>query len=150
QSLDASLGELRTLAFNATQYAEIARKELAGETPTEDDYWAIMSFGTYMNILLRTLYQGEGQPDPVALVTDVASNPSAQSVLQEAVGGVDLIYVVVPSPRGGLQLVKGGVFSYYEWVGNINQRMTDQEWRAKVKSGDLPQRPAWASVFVGP
>jgi hypothetical protein len=149
QSLDASMGELRTLAFNATQYADIARKELAGEALTEDDYWAILSFGTYMNILLRTLYQGAGEPDPVALVTDVASNPSNQSVLQEAVGGVDQIYVVVPDPRGGLQLVKGGVFSYYEWVGNINQRMTDQEWRTKVKSGDLPQRPAWVGAFIG-
>jgi hypothetical protein len=145
--LQASLGELRTLAVESARFADIARKELAGEPLTEDDYWAVFGFGNYLNILLRTLYQGEGEPDPVALVTDVASNPSAGMVLQEGVGGVDLIYVVVPAPIGGWQLVRGGVFSYYEWVGDINQRMTDSEWRAAVRSGDLPPRPTWIGAF---
>ena len=146
-SLLATLDELRGLAYECAAFAEIARKELAGEALTEDDYWAIQSFGEYLYEVLYTLWQGEGEPDPVALVTDVASNPSAQSVLQEAVGGVDTIYAVVPNPRGGFQLVRGGVFSYYEWVGNINQRMTDSEWRAQVAAGDLPARPAWTSAF---
>jgi hypothetical protein len=146
-SLEASLGELVTLAYESAALAEIARRELAGEPLTEDDYWTIFYTGTYLDILLRTLYQGEGEPDPVALVTDVANNPGNFTVLQEGVGGVDLIYVVVPSPRGGFQMARGGVFSYYEFVGDINQRMTDDEWRAKVASGDLPPRPAWVSAF---
>jgi len=73
-----------------------------------------------------------------------------KTVLQEAVGGVDYIYVVIPNPRGGYQLVRGGVFSYYEWIGNIDQRMTDEEWRAQVASGSLPQRPDWTSAFFSP
>ena len=141
--------ELQQLVFLAVEFAEAARRELAGEALTEDDYWRILGYGTNLNVLLRTLYQGEGNPDPVALVTDVASNPSAQTVLQEAVGGVDYIYVVVPAPNGELQLVRGGVFSYYEWVGNINQRMTDDEWRAQVESGQVPPRPGWVSAFMG-
>jgi len=93
------------------------------------------------------LGQGEGEPDPVALVTDVASNPSAGLALQEAVGNVDYIYVVVTLPDGSLQLTRGGVFSYYEFLNDINARMTDDEWRAQVASGDLPPRPEWASAF---
>lgn len=146
-ALQATLDELRSLVFEAASLAEIARKELAGEPLSESDYWRIFGFDTYLYTLQYTLYQGEGEPDPVALVTDVASNPSVQSVLQEAVGGVDHIYVVVPEPRGGYQLVRGAVFSYYEWVGNINQRMTDAEWRAQVETGDLPPRPEWADAF---
>ncbi len=148
-ALMATMGELRKLALRSATLADIARKELVGEPRTEDDYWTIFLTGQYLDELLYTLYQGEGQPDPVALVTDVASNPSANSVLQEAVGGVDLIYVVVPNPYGGWQIVRGGVFSYYEWVGNIDQRMTDDEWRAQVSGGDLPPRPDWTSAFLG-
>ncbi len=142
-----TLQELRTLGMQSARLAEMARRELAGEPLSEDDYWLILGFGNYLHGLLYTLWQGEGEPDPVALVTDVASNPSAGLALQEAVGNVDLIYVVVPLPDGSLQLVRGGVFSYYEFLHNINDRMTDDAWRAQVASGDLPPRPAWASAF---
>jgi hypothetical protein len=126
----------------------MARRELAGEPLTDDQYGAIQTYGTYLYVLLHTLYQGEGEPDPVALVTDVASNPSAQTVLQEGIGGVDYIYVVIPAPDGRLQVARGAVFSYYEFVGDINQRMTDEEWRGLVKSGSLPPRPDWVSAFL--
>ncbi len=143
----ATLYALRGLAYQSAQLAEIARKELAGEPRTEDEYWTIFGFGQYLQGLLVTLSADPANPDPVALVTDVASNPSASIVLQEAVGPVDYIYMVAPLPDGGWQLLRGGVFSYYEWVGDINQRMTDAEWRARVAAGDLPPRPAWVSAF---
>jgi len=150
EGLLTSLGELKSLAVQSARFAEMARKELNGEALSEDDYWTILEYSNYLYVVLYTLYQGEGQPKPVALVTDVASNTSVKTVLQEAVGGVDTIYVVIPNPRGGYQLVRGGVFSYYEWIGNIDQRMTDEEWRAQVASGTLPPRPAWTSAFFSP
>jgi hypothetical protein len=55
--------------------------------------------------------------------------------------------VVVTLPDGTLQLTRGGVFSYYEFLGNIDDRMTDDEWRTQVASGDLPARPAWTNAF---
>ncbi len=145
--LQVSINELRSLGIKAAGLADIARKELAGEPLNEADYWLIFGIDSYLNGLLRTLYPNEGDREPVALVTDVASNPSAGTVLQEAVGGVDLIYVVIPNPRGGYQLARGGVFSYYEWAGDINQRMTDAEWRAQVAAGAVPPRPDWVNVF---
>lgn len=148
--LQTSLSALKQLAIQSARLAEMSRKELNGETLTDDEYYTIIEFGSYLSTLLYTLYQGEGQPKPVALVTDVASNTTMKTVLQEAVGGVDYIYVVIPNPRGGYQLVRGGVFSYYEWIGNIDQRMTDEEWRAQVASGSLPQRPDWTSAFFSP
>src|SRR5262249_52755967 len=87
--LETSAGELRVLASNAHSFAEMARKELAGELLTDGEYFEIQEYGSYLSVLLYTLYQGSDQPDPVALVTDIASNPSAGTVLQEGVGGVD-------------------------------------------------------------
>jgi hypothetical protein len=131
----------------AARFADSARKELIGERLSEDEYFGIELFGTYLNVLLRTLYQGEGQPKPVALIADVASNTTINQVLFEAVGGVDLIYVVIPGPKG-LQLARGGVFSYYEFTGDINHRFTDDEWRSQVVSRKLPPRPDWVKAFV--
>ena len=136
----ATLDELRGLAYQAAQLAEIARKELAGEPRTEDEYWTIFGFGRYLVGLLATLSSDPMNPSPVALVTDVASNPSAKIVLQEAVGRVDYVYVVVPASTGGWQLVRGGVFSLYEWIGDINQRMTDAD-KAKLLLGYLADHP---------
>ncbi|MBZ0290433.1 MAG: DUF3160 domain-containing protein, partial [Anaerolineae bacterium] len=147
--LIASAFELRDLAIRSASYAEIARKELAGEPLTESEYFSIQLYGEYLYTLLHTLYQGEGEPPPVALVTDVANNPDAKTVLQEGVGDVDFIYVVIPAPDGRLQIARGGVFSYYEFINDINQRMTDEEWRALVDSGGLPPRPSWVSSFMG-
>lgn len=147
QAVVTTSNELRRLAERSLEMALIAQKELNGEPLTEDEYYDILTFGPYLSILLQTLYQGEGEPDPVALVTDVASNPSVGTVLQEGVGNVDYIFVVIPGPLDDLQLVRGGVFSYYEFIGDINQRMTDDEWRALVESGDLPPRPTWVSEF---
>lgn len=138
---------LRTHSLESARMAEVARKELAGEPITEDEYWMIFYVHNYLFTVLYGLWQGEGEPDPVALITDVASNPSAGTALQEAVGDVDYIYAVVTLPDGTLQLTRGGVFSYYEFVHDINDRMTDDAWRAQVASGDLPPRPAWTSAF---
>ncbi len=146
-ALQADIMELRNLATKAARFADSARKELIGQQLSEDEYFEIELFGTYLNVLLRTLYQGEGNPKPVALIADVASNTTINQVLFEAVGGVDFIYVVIPGPKG-LQLARGGVFSYYEFTGDINHRLTDDEWRSQVISRKLPPRPDWVKAFV--
>jgi len=89
----------------------------------------------------------EDQANPVALVTDVATSAFLRLVLQEAVGGVDYIYVVIPGPYG-LQLARGAVFSYYEFTNDIDKRMTDQEWRELVDKRQQPPRPEWVKAFL--
>ncbi|MBI5668712.1 MAG: DUF3160 domain-containing protein [Chloroflexi bacterium] len=148
-NLQLSLGQLPTLAEFSAHMAELANKELRGEPLSEDDLMTLQGIGSYLSGVRVTL-QDPSNPEPVALVTDIASAPMIGQVLQEGVGAVDTIYVVVPHPQGGLQMVRGGVFSYYEFVGDINQRMTDEEWRDKVKAGDLPPRPTWVSEFLAP
>jgi hypothetical protein len=146
-ALAADIIELDKLARKAAIFADDARKELIGEKLSDDDYFAIERFSNYINELLRTLYQGEGQPKPVSLIADVASNTTTNQVLYEALGGVDYIYVVIPGPKG-LQLARGGVFSYYEFTGDINHRLTDDEWRDQVLSWKLPPRPDWVKTFI--
>jgi hypothetical protein len=146
-TLLADMGELRTLAERCARFAEAARKELAGVPLEEQDYWDIQLIDGYLYVLLHTLYQGEGEPKPVALITDVATNTTTNQILLEGVGGVDFIYVVIPGPKG-MQLSRGAVFSYYEFLGDINQRPTDDEWRIQVFKRQLPPRPEWVKSFL--
>ena len=57
--------------------------------------------------------------------------------------------MVIPSPFGGTQLARGGVFSDYEFLNDIDKRMTEEEWRALVTGGNLPPRPSWVTSFTG-
>ncbi len=141
------LQALSELASRCAAFAQMARKELAGQPLTDDEYFDIELIGEYEYVLLNTLNQTSEPTKPVALVTDVASNPSIGKVLQEGVGGVDHLYVVIPGPKG-LQVAIGAVFSYYEWVGDINRRMTDEEWRALVAARQQPARPEWTQAYL--
>jgi hypothetical protein len=70
-------------------------------------------------------------------------------VLEVGTGRIDRIYVIVPDDHGGFQLAAGGVYSYYEFLNPPGQRLTDQEWRAKIGyEKKLPARPSWEGIFL--
>jgi hypothetical protein len=139
---------LRMISRLSAYLADIAQRELIGEGPTESEHLFLQySFSSFLAGIREDIQiLQEGPPKPVALVTDITSNGVTGEVLQEAVGGVDYIYVVIPTPNG-LQVARGAVYSYYEFVNQDGQRMTDEEWREIVASGDVPPRPAWISAF---
>ncbi|NLL19714.1 MAG: DUF3160 domain-containing protein, partial [Clostridia bacterium] len=86
--------------------------------------------------------------NPSALVADVATNPGGQ-VLQEATGYVDVIYAVVPVD-GSLRIARGGVYSHYEFIWPIEERLTNERWREMLQSGEVPPRASWTDVFIAP
>ena len=139
---------LDNLAELSAMLAEMARKEVWGESLTDDEQLFLKyDFGSK---LWLTRYYAElplsEPPTSSAMIADVASNPDAGTVLEVATGQVDLIYVITDSPDG-LQLTRGTVYSYYEFVNPIDERLNDDEWRARVAVGDLPVRPNWIREF---
>ena len=70
---------------------------------------------------------------PAALVVDVATDPNG-AVLEQAIGGISTIYVVVPV-EGKLRIAKGAVFTYYQFMQPIGNRLTDVEWRQMLGMG---------------
>lgn len=146
--LTSTSGALDSLAVLSARLAEIARREVAGEPVSyEDLYWMQESFDENLWYIRYTVEEWvTNPPENVALIADVASNATAQTALEEAIGLVDYIYVIVNGPNG-YHVTRGGVYSYYEFVQPIDQRMTDDEWRAVVASGDLPARPDWIDLY---
>ena len=70
--------------------------------------------------------------------------PVVLKALEEGVGDAFPIYVIVPV-EGQLTLVKGGVFSYYEFTVPLAERLTDEQWQ---KMSPKPDRPEWTKSFI--
>ena len=154
----ASLGRLEELSLALQMMAE---KELRGQPLTEDEYTRLRGYGDEMRKLTMAAADVEGPPgdwtyteqEPqAAVVADVATDPMEMIVLEEAVGRVDEIYVVVPVIEEDgttyLQVAKGGVFSYYEFPWPAGDRLSDQKWRAILNAGQAPSRPEWSRSFL--
>ena len=143
----------------------LSEKELAGQELTEMEYGQIEYIGsTFENISLdlirqedQTLYgwsDVEGADRKVALVADVytanADNNPEKSILYEAVGCGDEIYVVVEM-GGYLYLTRGAVLSYREFTQPIDmQRLTDEEWQQQLESNPRKGVPQWMKRIIVP
>ncbi len=147
-ALNTVLEGFKVLAELSGQLTEMARKELWGEPLTEDEQEFLKySFGSN---LWHVRYFAElslaDPPRMAALVADVASNPDTGEVLQLGTGHIDYLYVITNSPEG-LQVVRGTVYSFYEFINAIDNRLTDDEWRAAVAADTVPPRPDWVRRF---
>jgi hypothetical protein len=156
---DYSLQRLEGLA---RAFQTMAEKELRGEPLTEGEYSTIRFYGgelEHLTMAAADTPEGElgGQAymeeEPqAAVIADVATDPyPTPIVLEEAVGRVNEIHVVVPVVEEDgttyLQVAKGGVFSYYEFPWPADDRLTDEKWRQMLDEGQAPPPPEWIHSF---
>lgn len=122
-----------------------AAHQLAGEDVYEINYEVTGCLGFHECTYTDTPYnRPAGDPPEVPIVSAVSG--AENSVLEAATGYVDRIYVIVPL-EGGLEVAQGGAFSYYEFIQPRDQRLTDEEWRARLDTGEAPPRPDWVDGF---
>ena len=143
----------------------VSEKELAGKPLTDEEYGQIECIGaTFENISLDLVRQPDqylmgwddvqGADKKVALVADVytanADNNPAKSILFEAVGDADEIYVVVEID-GYLYLTRGAVLSYREFIQPIDMpRLTDEEWQEQLEKNPRKGVPEWMNTIIVP
>jgi hypothetical protein len=139
---------------------KMAEMELAGQTPSDDDYWRLQYFGGALEALtLAASDCGEGDPAGCRnlndikspLVADVATGLAPDGsllALEEGVGQPTEIYVVLPDQP--YRLAIGAVYTYYEFAVTPDQRVTDETWQAQVEQGSNPPAPDWTSAFIAP
>jgi len=130
----------------------IAEKELTGESLTDSEHSLINSYGDWLETLTIAAADkqqpgGSVHEHEAAVVADVATDPNSGNVLEEGVGRIYQIFVVA-EVDGQLSLTQGGVFSYYEFVWPMSDRLTDEAWRELLNSGQAPARPEWTASFI--
>ena len=143
----------------------ISEKELAGKELTDEENDQLECIGaTFENISLDLVRQPDqylmgwsdvqGADKKVALVADVytanADNNKEKSILFEAVGDADEIYVVVEI-GGFLYLTRGAVLSYREFIQPIDlPRLTDEEWQKQLEENPRKGVPEWMKRIIVP
>ncbi len=155
---DLTLANLTNLIEELTFLKDIAERELAGETITDEDYWHINYWGGVLEQFTLAAADVEGEGDSprledqkAALVADVATGTNdlmTLVVLEEAVGQPTEIFVVLPDSPW--RIAVGAVFTYYEFTVPPDQRMTDETWQGLVESGTNPPQPDWTQLFIAP
>ena len=143
----------------------VSEKELAGKELSDEEYDQLQCIGaTFENISLDLVRQPDqylmgwddvqGADKKVALVADVytanADNNPEKSILFEAVGDADEIYVVVEI-GGYLYLTRGAVLSYREFIQPIDEpRLTDEEWQEQLEKNPRKGVPEWMKRIIVP
>ena len=154
-----------SLSEEAEFLLSISQRELKGEPIKDVEYDQLEYIGAkFENISLELLRDADHElwgwddiqgPDrKVALVADVytanADNNPNKSVLYEAIGDADEIYVVVEID-GYLHLMRGAVFSYREFKRPIaEQRLTDEEWQQYLEQHPREGVPSWMKPIIVP
>ncbi len=137
------LGESRDAV---RKYQRIAEKELHGEHPSAEEYELIQYVGRAAehNFLIFSSLSNPryalSNPDPMMKVADVADAPTG--TLEVAVGRPLEWDQVVPY-FGRLEIVKGSVYSYYEFPSD--HPLDDAAWREML---DQQQRPDWVGRYA--
>lgn len=137
--------ELQRIKELGTRLRTVAYKEIEGKEITKEEYNQLHYVGGTVEYILLGLLETDHLPErerSMALIADVYIFNNKN--LNVAVGHADDIYTIVPI-KGEYYIARGAVFSYYEFTGKI---YNDEEWRAKIKRNDIPDRPEWIKPII--
>ncbi|MBA2664395.1 MAG: DUF3160 domain-containing protein [Bradymonadaceae bacterium] len=153
-------GEENDPVLNARNFArdlaELARHELSGKplNPKQLAWIEItggrleaLTLGLQTDDTLLVMGSEARAQRGVALVTDVHTNLQRAQVLQLGIGRLLNLYVAVPDGIGQT-MTQGGMFSFYEFVQPMSDRLTDEQWDERITGKQLPARPRWTASFV--
>ncbi len=132
---------------------DASKKELGGQPLTAAERKRITLMGGEVEWLLISLANTDllaRRDQDMAVIADVFTWRSAGKAVEVGVGHPELMYAIVPGPRGPV-LARGAVMSYREFLQPVTKRLTDAEWRKRLAAGRAPKRPTWlAPLYAEP
>ena len=133
------------------QCQQAAELELSGEEWPEDLLWPLAAHSSWLEgVINRTADLVDGVPtvEPAAIIADVATDPNTARVMEVGSGLIDRLWVVIPAGENDLVVAWGGIYSYYEFMWPMNDRLTDEAWREQLDAGEQPPRPEWTGLYT--
>ncbi len=145
--LQEHLNHLIFLSESLEYFGEVSERELSGEALSTDDYYRINGCLEYKECADPKGYLGDAmKPEPVPVIAAVSGFEN--QIMEVGVGLINRIYVAIPV-NGETYVAQGGVLSYYEFIQPRTERLTDEDWRKRLR-WDPPNRPAWTVNFIVP
>ncbi len=147
---DGIIERLKEAANEARTFQKMAEKERSGEALSDKENEKILYVARtaeHLFLIFNSLSNKDfalSNPDPIAKIADVAGGDMSNKIpyLMAAVGNTMEWNYTVPF-YGRHQIVKGSIYSYYEFVSD--KVLTDKDWREKVKKQELLP---WIKPFV--
>ncbi len=137
--------ELKEIKDLGEKLRLVAYQQVEGKTVSSEIYDELHHVGGTIEYILFGLLETDHLSErekSMALIADVYSYK--RSNLNVAVGHADDIYVIVPI-NGEYYISRGSIFSYHEFIGEI---FDDDQWKSKVKKGNIPDRPKWIQPII--
>jgi len=129
----------------------VSIKELENVPLSKSEYENIFCFGKVMQYLVSNSNDPEQlektNTDDMAVVADVHTDSNTDRCLEEGVGYPLEIFVIVKE-GGTIRITRGAVFSYYEFIQPIEDRLTDEAWRKLLTQSPRPRMPKWTAIFM--
>ena len=147
----------------------IADKELSGEILSIDDYSFLkecysqenagcvqVASGWYSNLLFdEQIGELNSYNQKLEhLIADVHTQPADEEgtivgkVLHVGTGAVNSLIIVTKDNDGICKTFVGPVFSYYEYITDNFERLTDSEWRGLFTSNTQLARPSFTKLYL--
>ncbi len=143
--------KFRRLEELLTELREISEAELQNMPLTSAQYRAIVEFGHTLKQIMPSQNEempgDEEEDEGMPVIADVHTDVNTGVVLEEGVGYPMEIFAVVPV-EGELKIVRGAMFSYYEFTHPMSDRLTDEKWRDMLENNPK-ELPEWFDSFVG-
>ncbi|HNY01121.1 MAG TPA: DUF3160 domain-containing protein [Bacteroidales bacterium] len=133
---DGITKRLNEMVKTAREFKVIAEKERNGQMLSAEEFVQILYIGAIAEhcfLIFKSLSNPDyalSTPDPMPKIADVAGDKLV-SYLNAAVGDPLEWDYVIPY-YGRHEIVKGSVYSYYEF--NSNQLFDDKDWRNRLKT----------------
>jgi HEAT repeat protein len=127
--------------------AALAKKSREGGPLTDDDDKWIQDYG--VTLAGFSFYYGnsyEVPRDDFPIVTRVFSNPAGDSMLYAGLARPQALYIVIPVGKT-LQLYRGAVMTYREFVRPNDKLLDDESWRDLISKGQTPPAPPFTKSF---
>jgi len=130
---------------------QVANKELMGKSLEQEEISRIYRYGAEMETFyIESLSLNSvgirltKEARDMALIVDVARGYN--KVLEVGVGLANEVYAIVPILNKDT-IVRGAVFSYYEFEMPYSERLTDERWKQMLKQGTDKPQPDFTKMY---
>ncbi len=125
---------------------DVSIRELENTPLSDSDHQNIFSFGKILEDICTDPDDPQNSKDNMAIIADVHTDSNTNQCLEEGVG-YPLEILVIVNEDGLIRLTRGAVFSYFEFIQPISNRLTDEAWRDMLMNNP-PDMPEWMSSFM--
>jgi hypothetical protein len=126
------------------RFYDISIKELENRVLTKSEYTFIQNYN--ISYLHPKWELSDDKDTPI--IADVMTNGMDSLCVEEGVGYVNILYAAYKLPSGEILVGRGPVFSYHEFKQNMNNRLTDEQWKILLQEDPYRGIPEWTNSFA--